>query len=520
MKGNLMYGIDPQSWKARIPEFEKAVKSFYSGECPRGQYKGTSGLFGSYAQKEDGLSMIRLRMTAGRLTMDKLAYVVNTMKKYGIRRAHLTTCQSIQLHDIAEPSALWEIVESALDAGIVTMGAGGDNPRNIMCSPLTGVEKGEYFDVMPYAEAAGEYLMNFINMPRMPRKYKCGFSSSRENATHVTCRDMGFVARKDHTFDVYTAGGIGPNPKKGVLCAEAVEPEKILYYCKALYDTFCAYGNYEQRNRARTRYMQETLGGPENYRNAYLEKLEHVFKTEKLDLPAFKNHEITKKGCGRIYGPRIIQQKQKGLVAAEWHPIGGVFTDAQLFALYDVIKDMKDVELRIAPYESVYIINLTAAEARKVLAATPETAQTTFEHSVACIGSSTCQAGVRDSQKLLQSCVDAVRAAGIPDGALPRIRISGCPSSCASQQTGAIGFRGHTKKVNGVAQSAFMLDYDGCEKRGSELLAAEQGAILETEIPRFLVELGLKVASTGLCYAKWRKAYPGELERIAAPYLA
>ncbi len=65
-----------------------------------------------------------------------------------------------------------------------------------------------------------------------------------------------------------------------------------------------------------------------------------------------------------------------------------------------------------------------------------------------------------------------------------------------------------------------MLDYDGCEKRGSELLAAEQGAILETEIPRFLVELGLKVASTGLCYAKWRKAYPGELERIAAPYLA
>lgn len=516
----IMYEINPQDWKKRMPEFQEAVKSFYAGECPRGQYKGTSGLFGSYAQREDGLSMVRLRMTAGRLTMKKLTYIVETMKKYQIKRAHLTTCQSIQLHDIAEPSAIWEIVESALDVGIVTMGAGGDNPRNIMCSPLTGVEKGEYFDVMPYAEAAGEYLMNFINMPKMPRKYKCGFSSSPKNIPHATFRDMGFVARKDGTFDVYTAGGVGPNPRKGVLCAEGVEPTKILYYCKALYDTFCAYGNYEQRAKARTRYMQESLGGPEAYKKAYLEKLEHVLQTEKLDLPKPEGYEVTKKGCGRIYGSRITQQKQKGLVAVEWHPIGGVFSDKELFKLYDVIKDMEDVELRIAPYESVYIINLTAAEARKVLAATPETAATLFEHSVACIGAATCQAGVRDSQKLLQACVDAVRAADIPDGALPKVRISGCPSSCASQQAGAIGFRGHSKRVNGKSESAFMLDYDGSERQGKEILAKEEGAILETEIPKFLVELGKKVAETGLSYEKWRKAYPGELEKIAAPYLA
>ncbi len=50
-----------------------------------------------------------------------------------------------------------------------------------MCSPLSGVESGEYFDVLPYAEAAGEYLMNFIKAPKMPRKLKVGFSNSPAN---------------------------------------------------------------------------------------------------------------------------------------------------------------------------------------------------------------------------------------------------------------------------------------------------------------------------------------------------
>ena len=42
--------------------------------------------------------------------------------------------------------------------------------------------------------------------------------------------------------------------------AENVQPEKILYYICAMRETFIAHGNYKQRGRARTRYMQETLG--------------------------------------------------------------------------------------------------------------------------------------------------------------------------------------------------------------------------------------------------------------------
>ena len=74
----------------------------------------------------------------------------------------------------------------ALDAGINTLGGGGDFPRNVMCSPLSGVEQGEYFDVLPYAEAAEEYLMTLIHAQKMPRKLKVAFSNSPKNSTHAT----------------------------------------------------------------------------------------------------------------------------------------------------------------------------------------------------------------------------------------------------------------------------------------------------------------------------------------------
>ena len=68
---------------------------------------------------------------------------------------------------------------------------------------------GEYFDVLPYAEEAGDYLMGIIKNVKLPRKLKVGFSNSPANVTHATFRDLGFVAKADGTFDVYSAGGLG-----------------------------------------------------------------------------------------------------------------------------------------------------------------------------------------------------------------------------------------------------------------------------------------------------------------------
>lgn len=511
-----MKKIDPQSWKADMPLFREKAIAYAKGEIKKAEYKGFSGRYGSYAQHDPSKNMLRLRMPAGRVTAQKLAYIAEAIRKYNVPRAHFTTCQTIQLHDMdAETTS--DIMEGALDVGIVTMGGGGDFPRNTMCAPLSGVQKGEYFDVLPYAQAVGEFAMNFINAEPMPRKLKVGFSNSPENVTHATFRDMGYAARPDGKFDVYTAGGLGNNPRFGVKVAEAVEPDQLLFYLKAMWVTFRTYGDYQNRGHARTRYLQEILGGADKYKQAYLEKLKEVYASGE-DLTLHVDPIVfTKTGDGStVSDPRVIEQKQEGLYAVAWHPIGGMPTVEDLCAVSDAMSAMEQVEMRIAPYETVYIINLTGTEAKKMLELTRSTAKTVFETSVSCIGASTCQVGVRDSQALLRACVEAVRDAKIPDGALPQIHISGCPSSCGTHQTGEMGFRGAIKNK----QSAFMFYLSGCDRQGEEKMGAELGTILETEIPRFLVELGQTVAASGKDYFAWKAENPDGVEKIAAPYLA
>lgn len=515
-----MNTINPQSWKADLPAFREKTAAFYAGEIKVGEYKGFSGYYGSYAQKGGKASMLRLRMPAGRVTREKLAFVAQMLRTYTVPRAHFTTCQTIQLHDL-DQDTVCTIMEQALDAGIVTMGGGGDFPRNVMCSPLSGVQKDEYFDTLPWAEAAGNYLLGFIKAEKMPRKLKVGFSNSPANQTHATYRDLGFVARADGKFDVYSAGGLGNNPRMGVQVGEAVEPSQILYYIKAMWLTFRAYGNYENRGKARTRYMVEALGGEQNYIKAFREKLDEVYASgEELTL-SVEPQVIAKSGDGTtVSGPRIIEQKQPGLYTVIWHPIGGQPAPETLCALSDLLANMQDAELRLAPDEAAYIVNLTGAEAEKVLAATADSARTLFETSVSCIGGMTCQVGMRDSQGLLAACIAAVREANLPDGALPQMHISGCASSCGTHQTGSIGFRGASKLVDGKPQSAFTLFVGGCDRQGSEAMGRELGAILESEIPAFLVELGKTVAASGKNFAAWRESDPEGIDRIAAPYLA
>lgn len=503
-------------WRKDYEEFEKVTRQFYAGEIKVPQYKGFSGGFGSYAQRGAKASMLRLRLPGGRVTADKLKFVADSIEKYQIDKVHLTTCQTIQLHNLSA-DAVCELAVEALEHGIVTRGGGGDFPRNVMVSPLAGVEKGEYFDVSPYAEAVGEYLMGLIKTVKLPRKLKVGFSNSPANQTHATFRDLGFVAREDGTFDVYSAGGLGNNPKMGVLVAEAVPGSQILYYVKAMVKMFTTYGNYENRGKARTRYMQDTLG--DKYTDAFAEKLAEAMQEEKMDIQA-ESAVITKKPDGvKVEDKRAVPQKQEGLYAVEYHPIGGCPAPEKFGELYEAMKNMEQTELRIAPDERLYVINLTGAEAEKILAITEDSAKSAFESSVACIGASICQVGLRDSQKLLADLVAASKEWGYEDGVLPQVHISGCPSSCGTHQIGQIGFRGAMKKVDGKPQPAFIMTVNGNDEEGRERFGEEVGTITEAEIPVFLKELGKEISDAGMTFEVWYEGHADRFAEIAAPFV-
>lgn len=497
-----------EEFRADLAEFREKTKLFYDGKLSVPEYKGFSGGFGSYAQRGAKCGMLRLRLYGGRVTKDYLQFVVDSIDKYQVNRVHLTTCQTIQLHNLSGET-ICSLIEEAWDHGIITRGGGGDFPRNVMMTPLTGVTPGESFDVSPYAREAADYLLSFIKAVKLPRKLKVCFSNTLENFPHATFRDLGFVACSDGTFDVYSAGGLGNNPKMGVKVAGHVAPEKILYYIKAMVDTFTAYGNYENRGRARTRYMQDTLGA-EGYRKAYQEKLEAVLKSEDLDIHVTLP-SIDKTGDGTLSHPRASAQKQEGLYAVSYHPIGGNPTPEMLHKILDAILPMEDVELRLSPDEGMYFINCTAKEAEKLIDLTDDGADTLFETSVACIGNSICQVGARDSQSLLADCIKATRPHGFADGVLPKIHISGCPSSCSAHQIGTIGFRGGVKQTKDGPKAAFAMYVNGSELQGEERFGEDAGVLTVEDIPKFFVALGEEISKAGDTFDSW---YPKNKERF------
>ena len=130
-----------------LDEFKEKTMAFHNKELTVAEYKGFSGGFGSYAQRGGEKHMLRLRLAGGRLTKAKLECVVNLVDKYNIDLLKLTTCQSVQLHNL-EAEDVCEMIEEAWKADMISRGGGGDFPRNVMASPLSGVEKDENFDVI------------------------------------------------------------------------------------------------------------------------------------------------------------------------------------------------------------------------------------------------------------------------------------------------------------------------------------------------------------------------------------
>ncbi|MGN1115887.1 MAG: nitrite/sulfite reductase, partial [Candidatus Ornithomonoglobus sp.] len=352
---------------------------------------------------------------------------------------------------------------------------------------------------------------------KMPRKLKVCFSNSPANSVHATFRDLGFVSRPDGRFDVYAAGGMGNNPKMGIKVADAVCGSKVLYYIKAMIGLFCKYGNYENRAKARTRYMQEVLG--ESFTAEFNAQLDAAIAEGGLDIEV-TIPENTKPGkAAEISSRRLIEQKQEGLYTVKFHPIGGVMDITALEGIYNAICDMPQVSLRISPDETIYIINCDGDEAVKALRATEGGAESDIEESVSCIGATICQQGLRDSQGLLADILKAVKPHGFPADALPTLHISGCVSSCGTHQIGSLGFHGKGKVIDKKLHSAFSIHTGGCDRQGNERFGEELGIILTEDIPKLMVDIGKAVTDAKMSYEEFVKAFPEKLTEIINKYI-
>lgn len=503
-----------------IENFRIIGHKFLDGEINRAEFKKTSGGMGVYSHRSGTEFMVRLRTFSGVLSKDKLKFIYGLADKFNLEGVHLTTRQDIQLHGL-DIDEIYEIMKAALEEGIHTRGAGGNFPRNVALSPLSGVNPKEAFDVTPYAIKVNEHFLSKITSYKLPRKLKVAFASSNEDESHATVTDLGFLAVKENEreyFKLYLGGGLGRNPKVGIEYDELVEPKDVLYHVEAMTSLFIAEGDYENHGKARIRYIVERMGA-EAFIQCYKKHLEKVRTEQNISLEVI-NKKVVKEGRKtNLVSNRLFEQKVEGLYSVYFHPIGGQLKLSVLKMLLEEISVIEEAEVRLTMNEGLYIINLNGEEAERLIKLTKTLGgETRLEQSVACIGVPTCQIGVLNGQKTLQEIVSKFKEENITEDILPRIHISGCANSCGVHEVGAIGFFGKLKRVNNVSSNVFELHVKGQLGKGITKLGASYGDILQDQVPQFLLELAKTIRTEKVEFIDWLEGHEAEFKELVGKF--
>lgn len=506
---------------SEIPAFRELGHKFENKEISSLEFKGTSGGMGVYAHRGGEEFMIRLRIPSGIMTYDKLKLVYKLAKEKNLNSIHTTTRQAIQLHGL-DIDGICDVMEEALKNDIYTRGGGGNFPRNVSISPLSGVDKEEVFDVTPYANAVNKHFMSKITTYNLPRKLKVSFSSSKKDSGNSQVADLGFMAVNENDknlFKVYLTGGLGKNSAKAIEFDTLVEPKDVLYHVEAMTNFFMAEGDYDNKNKARSRYITARMG-EEAVLKCYKEHLDKVMESESLDLNVIPT-EYNKEGI-KIDSKhnRLIEQKQEGLYTVYFHPIGGILKLDTLNNILECIQNVKNVEIRLAMTEGMYIRNLNGEEALRLLEVTNNLGgETKLEQSAACIGVPTCQIGIAESQSLLGEILDYFNEKEFNKDILPSVRISGCNNSCGTHQISTLGFAGKKKRVNDISREVFELYMDGKLGKDDAKLGKAVGDILREDVPKFLYDLAVKIDECDVTFDEFVKSNSDDLDEIVNRYL-
>ncbi|MBN1787805.1 MAG: nitrite/sulfite reductase [Sedimentisphaerales bacterium] len=372
-----------------------------------------SKLYGLYPQKQQGLYMQRVKIPGGRINWSQWRLIAELQERFACGTPiHLTTRQDIELHNLPAEGAI-EVKQSLSDAGLDLFGAGGDNLRNITVCP--GCEFcHDGFDVFELSKIVSEKLRCHPAIMDLPRKFKISFSGCPASCTKPYLNDIGFIAHSENSFEVITAGSLGPVPVLGIRAYEKLPSSDILPLCFAAIDMFAEYGDRENRRKARFRHVRQKLGD-----EAFLMELDKRFKSAKENT-SWPQINITK------------NDSQLKFIHRLHFPDGNISTQDAL-ALAQLCEPA-GIEARITFDHGIELYGEESLELPGDFKKFKDTLVI-----IACPGAKTCSHGLIDCQ----SASANIRAAftGNQFGRM-KINISGCPNNCAHSSCAAIGLVG------------------------------------------------------------------------------
>jgi len=459
----------PEILTSEINDFEKNVNSFIAENITSAELKHNSAPFGVYQQKNSKF-MIRIRCAAGMISPFQLKTVGLISQKFGGDELHITTRQELQIHDVVQEKIIPAIKELQ-KIGLASRGGGGNTVRNVMTSWDSGISKEEGFDVTPHAVALTNFLISKPDSWKLPRKYKVTFASSDKDNANARLQDLGFIANVkngEKGFKVYVAGGMGRNPSPGKKLHDFIPENQIFGVAEAIKSVFFKYGNRENRNQARLRFLWETLG-KEKFVELYNEEIENLKNKNILPVDRFalienienKNNSLTPAKTSstefELWKKRyVFEQKQEGLFSIKIPFLFGNLKNDTAINIAELIGNFGDNVIRFTMQQNMTLRNIPERFLGNIFDMVSKIAPLSnspqlIGNCIACTGSAICKIGICRPRELLKQLKEKLEISNLQLDKIPNLKInfSGCPNSCGHHHVADLGFVGKIKKENG-----------------------------------------------------------------------
>jgi sulfite reductase beta subunit-like hemoprotein len=509
----------PDYIREELDLYQDQIRQFRAGELGEVKMQKLRLHYGTYAQRQEGVQMQRIKIPGGILNADQLVCLADAADRYGSGFVHFTTREDVQLYYVKLEEAP-DLLRFLAEAGITTREACGNTVRNITACYRAGTSSTEAFDVSPYAEALFRFLVRNKYNQNLGRKFKITFEGCAEDHSGLRIHDIGFLAqtrsgkaRERRGFRVYLGGGLGGAPHLGHLYTEFLPEEQLFNLAVSVLRLFDRYGERKARMKARMKFLIQTMGwnpfrqaldeerrlvGPIDSLDEYLD--ESRMPEPEIESPSSElnilNPRTEVAGFQQWVRDSVIPHRNPGLRGVHVRmKLGDLLAD-DARSLADVVRRFSAGQLRISIGQNLYLPwvreqdlpDLHSALADLGLA---ESGAETITDVTTCPGSDTCRLGIASAKGLGSTISEALEGDLAPYRELARslkIKISGCPNGCAQHSVADIGFHAAALSQDGRTVPAYLLFLGG----KVNLDDAEIGRILG----RFPAKNGVAVVET------------------------
>ncbi len=466
--------------RQEIETFRRKAEAFLAGAIPEDEFRPFRLKHGIYGQRQPGVQMVRCKVPGGLLTAAQMDQLARVSDAFAGGKGHITTRQNIQFHFV--PLArVADLMHMLADAGLTNREACYNTVRNVTACPLAGLGRDEVFDVRPYAQRVAYAFLRKDLTANLPRKFKIAFDGCRhDDCIAGAINDIGLraaVRGGRRGFRVLIGGGLGPLPTEAQLLDEFLPEERLLQRCEAVVRVFNQYGNRENRNKARLKFVLRERGVDwlrERIEREYADIIENGgIPWPELVPEGFGGHQSHPPPLGqgallpvagaagtgdarydRWHETNIVHQRQTGYAAALVRVDQGNLSSDQMRGLAGLAADAGDGLLRFGIDQNILLGFVPLARLRAVHAALADlgldaAGAREIGDVTTCPGAYSCNLALTKSMNLGRALQDAVRHYHDPLVRALSIKVSGCPNSCGQHWIAAFGFYGNARKIGG-----------------------------------------------------------------------